>query len=245
MYFWIHLMISKNSLICHLLFYTLIISCRQEVKAPLVEVIDAKDSVVENQDTLIPVITEPSLSTPNRVAWQKPRLIIGLFGSDLKDKVIADIGAGPTGFFTFELAQQGAKVLAIDIDHNALAYIESNKSRLDSAKQSLIQTRLARAEDPNLKIGEIDGALIVNTITYIQNTRRYLESLKAKLKENGRIVIVDFKMKRLPEQIAPPKSQRMHADKIEDILYDLGYKNIVVDDQTLNFQYIITADKKE
>ena len=85
------------------------------------EVLDAKDSVVENKDTLIPVITEPSLSTPNRVAWQKPRLIIGLFGSDLKDKIIADIGAGPTGFFTFELAQQGAKVLAIDIDHSALA----------------------------------------------------------------------------------------------------------------------------
>lgn len=210
----------------------------------MVDPIDAKDSVVEKVDTIIPVINEPSLNTPNRVAWQKPRLIIGLFGTDLKDKTIADIGAGPTGFFTFELAQQGAKVLAIDIDHNALAYIESNKMRLDSAKRELIHTRLARPEDPNLKSAEIDGVLIVNTITYIQNTRKYLASLTAKLKENGRLVIVDFKMKRLPEQIAPPKNQRMHADKIEDILYDLGYKNIVVDDQTLNYQYIITADKK-
>lgn len=219
-------------------------SCKQENTASIKEdLVDAKDSVVTLEDTLIPIISEPSLSTPNRVAWQKPKLIISLFGSDLKDKIIADIGAGPTGFFTFELAQQGAKVLAIDIDHNALAYIESNKTRLDSAKQKLIQTRLAKPEDPNLKKGEIDGALIVNTITYIQNTRKYLESLTTKLKENGKIVIVDFKMKRLPEQIAPPKSLRMYADRIEDILYDLGYKNIVVDDQTLNFQYIITAVK--
>lgn len=229
-----------------LIVFCLVFSCKNKWKTEI-SPIPATDTLIKTiQDTpeVKPDETEEiSLNTPNRVAWQKPRIIIDLFGKDLSKKTIADIGAGPTGFFTYELADKGATVLAIDIDHNALSYIESNKTRLDSTKRSKVHTRLARPEDPNLETNEIDGILIVNTITYIQNKLKYLQSLHDKLKEGGRLVLVDFKMKRLPEQIAPPKSERIYEDKLEDILYQAGYKNIRIDDQTLNFQYIITADK--
>jgi 2-polyprenyl-3-methyl-5-hydroxy-6-metoxy-1,4-benzoquinol methylase len=182
------------------------------------------------------------LSSP-RVAWQKPRQILSRFGTDLKNKVIADIGAGPTGFFTFYLAQQGATVIAIDIDPGALSYIEKEKSLLDSNASQLIKTRLARPMDPKLSAQEVDGILIVNTISYIKNRRQYLRLLLNKLKPGGRIVIVDFKMKRLPDQVAPPKSQRVYADELEEDLYAAGYRAIQVDDQSLEYQYILLADK--
>ncbi|MEP7268974.1 MAG: class I SAM-dependent methyltransferase [Saprospiraceae bacterium] len=189
-------------------------------------------------------LAEPVLYTPSsRVAWQKPGLILDQFGHDLTNKTIADIGAGPTGFFTFYLAQKGAHVVAIDIDPGALSYIEKEKIKLDTSQIRLVKTRLAKPEDPNLHDNEIDGILIVNTITYIQDKPKYLRTLQGKLKEGGRLIVVDFKMKRIPDNIAPSRSQRIYSDVLEEMLYHAGFENIVVDDQTLDYQYIIIADK--
>ncbi len=192
-------------------------------------------------DTEVTII--PALNVKNRVAWQKPDLILESLGNNLNNKTIADIGAGPTGFFTYLLARRGASVLAIDIDPSALAFIETEKTKVDPSIQALIKTRLAKPRDPHLKPNEVDGILIVNTIAYITDKNRYLADLWDKLKDSGKLVIVDFKLKRLPDQIAPPKSERVYPDLIEEILYNTGYKNIVVDDQSLEYQYIITADK--
>jgi len=195
------------------------------------------------RETIRTDIPEVAPNPMNRVAWQKPDLILEKIGQDLAGKVVADIGAGPTGFFSLKLAREGARVIAIDIDPAALSYIEKEKAKLDSAQQSLIQTRLARVDNPRLQKEEIDAILIVNTVAYLGNKQTYLANLKNNLKPGGRIVIVDFKMKRLPEQIAPPKSERIYVDVVEEYLYRAGYKNIQVDDQSLAYQYIITAEK--
>lgn len=208
--------------------------------APIPQEVDTTlvTSMTDTEVTILPLSNSSS-----RVAWQKPDLILRSFGDNLEHKTIADIGAGPTGFFTYWLAQRGAYVLAIDIDPSALAYIETEKTKVDTAVAGMIKTRLAKPQDPRLKPREADGILIVNTIAYISDKGRYLAELLDKLKANGKLVIVDFKMKRLPEQIAPPRSERVHADVLEDLLYKSGYKNILVDDQSLEYQYIITANK--
>ena len=195
------------------------------------------------RETIRTDIPEVTPSLMNRVAWQKPDLILEKIGQELAGKVVADIGAGPTGFFSLMLARQGARVIAIDIDPAALSYIENEKTKLDSTQKSLIQTRLARVDNPRLQKEEIDAILIVNTVAYLGNKQTYLANLKNNLKPGGRIVIVDFKMKRLPEQIAPPKSERIYVDVVEEYLYRAGYINIRVDDQSLAYQYIITAEK--
>lgn len=53
-----------------------------------------------------PGIAEDYINT-NRVIWQKPDLIIDMFG-DLRDKTVADVGAG-TGFFAFRLVREAKK----------------------------------------------------------------------------------------------------------------------------------------
>ncbi|MBK9734655.1 MAG: hypothetical protein IPO92_06695 [Saprospiraceae bacterium] len=56
-------------------------------------------------------------------------------------------------------------------------------------------------------------------------------------------MIIDYKMKKLPIN-APPKTERIYLDKIEDMLLSAGYKDIVSDDTSLDYQYIIEAIKE-
>lgn len=55
-------------------------------------------------------------------------------------------------------------------------------------------------------------------------------------------MIIDYKMKRLPIN-SPPKSERVYLDHLEDVLIDAGYKLLKVDDTSLDYQYIIKAEK--
>ncbi len=223
------------------------LSCKSPLSNETRVVSPGDDSlqILKNNDTSIHQEEDvPSIETvSNRVAWQKPSIILDIFGKDLIHQTIADIGAGPTGYFTFYLARRGAHVIAIDIDHGALAYIESNKAKYDTANIRLIKTRLAKPSDPMLVKEEVDGILIVNTIAFIKNKSEYLKMLHSKLKTNGKLVIVDFKMKNLPLENAPTKAQRVYDDVLETILIQSGYKNVVVNDRDLEYQYIITAEK--
>ena len=99
---------------------------------------------------------------PERSEWQEPDFIIDKL-QPVKNLVVADIGAG-TGYFTFRLAEEGAKVIAIDIDDRFLDYIETRKTELlESVNPSQISTRLSSENDPFLRENEVDVALLVNT----------------------------------------------------------------------------------
>lgn len=175
-----------------------------------------------------------------RAIWQKPGLVIEKLG-DLSEKVIADLGAG-TGYFSFKLALKAKKVIAIEIEPELLAYIDSTKIKLPVDKRDKIETRLAKNDNPNLKPEEADIILIINTIAYIKGLPLYLKSLMKGLKKDGQLMIIDYKMKRLPIN-APPKSERIYLDKLEDMLISAGYKILDTDDTSLDYQYIIIANK--
>jgi len=223
------------------LFLFILLSCNEPKEQ--INLLPLLKDTIGSIESMVPETTAVSSTIINRVAWQKPNLVIERLGDDLRGKVIADIGAGPTGFFSMLLARRGAQVLAIDIDPAALSYIEKEKASLDSTQRHLIKTRLARVDDPRLNKEEIDAVLIVNTMAYLGNKPAYLKNLRNNLKPGGKIVIVDFKMKRLPVQIAPPKAERIYEDVVEEYLYQAGFKNIILDDQSLNYQYIVTAEK--
>ena len=173
-----------------------------------------------------------------RTSWQKPDLVLGKLG-DLHDKVIADIGAG-TGYFSFLLLYHSAKVIAIEIDPDMITLMEAFKNTLPPDKKENIDIRLATPEDPRLEENEVDIALFVNVITYIDNRVEYLKNIKAKLKPDHILAIVDWKVRRLPVD-APPYSERVAMHIIEEELYTAGFKYVNIDDQTLDFQYIILA----
>ncbi|TXB62486.1 class I SAM-dependent methyltransferase [Phaeodactylibacter luteus] len=176
----------------------------------------------------------------NRVAWQKPEMIINLLG-DLNQKVVADIGAG-TGFFAKRLTQDADKVIAIDIDQRFLNYIDSVKVlEMTEERAAKLETRLAKPSHPNLQPEEADVILIVNTFMYIRDKEGYLNTLRACLRPGGRLIIVDFKRKRT--QIGPPSAIRLPLYQLEEMLYEAGYSNITTNDTALDYQYIISGSK--
>ncbi len=181
---------------------------------------------------------EEEINLSERTSWQKPGLILDKLG-DISDKTVADIGAG-TGYFSFQLVHRANKVIAIEIDSNLVNLINAFKSTMSEEKQAKMKARLALTDDPLLDKGEADIALFVNVIPYIQDRTAYLTSLKQDLADGGKVMIVDFKVKRLPID-APPYNERIVMSIIEEELYAAGFSQVEVDDTTLDFQYIITA----
>jgi len=214
-------------------------SCKQTTsefkRQPVVEpTIDDKEDEEKSTE---------NLNKDERNDWQKPQFIIEQMG-DLKGKTIADIGSGALGYFVFKLIGQteAEKVIAIDVDKEAIRTLTQLKSNLSESQQKRLDVRLAKPNDPNIVQGEVDIALIVNTVSYIENRVAYFKDLKSKLKPGGRIIIVDFKTKRIPDYVeAPPYEERVYLDNIEEQLYTSGFKTVVVDDTNLDYQYRITA----
>ncbi len=184
-------------------------------------------------------ITDDYTST-NRLIWQKPDLVMDLLG-DMAGKTVADIGAG-TGFFSLRMVEKATKVIAIDIDQRFLNYLDSIKMlEMDETLRQKLETRLATPDNPKLQAAEADLVLIVNTYMYIKDRVGYLRNLKSGIAEGGKIIIIDFKRKRMP--IGPPQGIRVPLYLTEDELYEAGYRDVITDDCSLDYQYIITARK--
>jgi SAM-dependent methyltransferase len=175
-----------------------------------------------------------------RGIWQKPNVVIKKLG-ELEGKVVADIGAGPYGYFTLRIAHQtpAKKIIALDIDPNAIKFIEGAKILLAENIRNRIETRLVLPNDPKLKTEEADVVLIVNTYTYIEDNMNYLKNLKNGIAKGGKIVIIDFKKRHTP--VGPPIRKRAALGEVEHDLIGAGYKKIDSDDKTLEYQYIVTA----
>ena len=176
-----------------------------------------------------------------RLIWQKPKEIIQRLGN-LENKVIADIGAG-SGYFSFRLLPQAKKVIAIDIDPQAIAFMDSVKQFLPVEFQSKFEARKVGPDSPELADGEADVVIIVNTIAYIENKINYLKVLKDGISDNGKILIIDFKKRNIP--IGPPAENKLALSELEQQLIQAGYKRVIADDQSLDYQYIVMASKEK
>ncbi|MBI3141644.1 MAG: class I SAM-dependent methyltransferase [Bacteroidetes bacterium] len=171
---------------------------------------------------------------PQRREWQKVEQVIEAMGLSATD-VVADIGAG-TGYFTFPLAQVCQKVIAIDIEPRFLEHIERKKESLGITN---IETRLTKAHLPAIEKGECTKVLIVNTIHHIDKVAKYLSKVRDNLRLGGSVVIVDFKEGDIP--VGPPQDLRMPLPELKRQLGLAGFTRLVVDDNLLPHQYVVTA----
>jgi len=181
-----------------------------------------------------------SYSNTNRMIWQKPEMIQNLLG-DLSGKTVADIGAGD-GFFAKRLAQYAEKVIAIDVDPNFLAELDSSVvMEVPEQFQSRIETRLATYTDPKLSPGEADIVLIVNTYVFLPNRVEYMRNIWQDLPDEGRVMIIDFKKKRMP--VGHVNNIKVPLFEVEDELLKAGFSQVQTNDTALDYQYIVIAGK--
>ncbi len=211
-------------------------SCFDKQEKPTSNQVATQEEIKkEDAQNLNEVIAD--FESKERLAWQKPDLIINLFG-DLTNKVVADLGAG-TGFFSFRLVNHAQKVIALDIDKRFLAFMDSLKVELSPEKRARFETREVSENDANLKPHEVDGVLVVNTYMYIGNRVEYLKRLKRGISKDGVIIIVDYKDKYLP--VGPPSEIKVSLHTVETELKAAGYKVVYYDDNTLEYQYVVKA----
>lgn len=174
----------------------------------------------------------------DRTEWQNPELIISLLG-DLTGKTIVDIGAG-SGYFSFKLAKTASKVIALEVDPNALEYIEEQKDVVGDWSSN-IEARLTPPDVPNLLPEEVDKVLIVNTYTFLPDKVKYLVRLRDGMKDGAELVIVDFKEGDIP--VGPSDTFKEDPAEIIAELRAINLRDIRVDVDKLKYQYIITAKK--
>lgn len=174
----------------------------------------------------------------DRGIWQKPELVISFLG-DIKNKTVADIGAG-TGYFTFRLVPKAKKVIGIDIDARFINFLDSVKVRLPEVYQKRFESRLAKFDDPLLQPEEADAVIIVNTYAYIENRVQYLKTLSEGMVPGGLLLIIDFKKNNLP--IGPPDEFKVSLAQVERELVAAGFKVSTIDKDVLDYQYVVLAN---
>ena len=105
---------------------------------------------------------------------------------------MADIGAG-TGLFTVPFSKAvgpEGKVYAVDIAKNFLTHI---RARMERRKAENVETVLCSERSVELPENSIDLAFICDTYHHFEYPQATMTSLHKALRENGEIVLIDFK----------------------------------------------------
>ena len=180
-------------------------------------------------------VWEKELKFPDRDEWQKPDEVVKSLNLKPGD-VIADIGAG-NGYFTKRFARAvgpGGKALGLDIVPSKVEYMrkDAERSGLNNYKALII-----KSDDAQLDPGSVDVVFLCNTYHHLENRVDYLKRLSMSLKENGRVVIIDFYKKPMP--VGPSSSDHKLAKEVVlEEFQEAGYK-LQHDKDLLPYQYYL------
>ncbi len=107
-------------------------------------------------------------------------------------QAIADIGAG-SGYYTLRLADAvgpRGRVYATDIQPEMLALI---KKKIDARSPGNVELILGTETEARLPAAAIDMALMVDVYHELAQPQLFLRSLKAALRPDGRLVLIEFR----------------------------------------------------
>jgi SAM-dependent methyltransferase len=170
---------------------------------------------------------------PKRDTWQQPERVIAALelGAAM---TVADVGAG-TGYFSVKIAPHVKEVIATDVEHDMVRYIEDRATR-EGIKN--IRARHTPADDP--LIAKVDRVLVVDVWHHLGDRKAYAKKLAAALNPGGFVAVVDFK---LDATMGPPKQHRLPPEAIIADLADAGLEAKLA--LELTEQYLIIARKTE
>jgi predicted methyltransferase len=138
---------------------------------------------------VVPALAQDGSHDQNRDKWQKVDEIFAAMGVKA-GAVVADVGAGG-GYFTTRLSRavgDTGRVYAVDVNADALGRL---RTRLTGEGLTNVELVHGSGNDPKLPPGSLDAALIVNAYHEMNEHQAMLAALKAALKPDGRLVIVE------------------------------------------------------
>lgn len=182
-----------------------------------------------------------AFESEDRAKTQKPDEVIKLLGN-IEGKKILDIGAG-SGYFSYRMADQGADVIAGDVNDEFLTYLKTKNAKTKRTKGSVTPKKLP-FDSPSLAVNEIDDVIIVNTYHHIEDRPNYFKKVLNGLKPGGKLMVVDFKKKHFDEKVeGPPYEMRIAASRVMQELTDAGFTRFKTNTSLLPFQYVLMAWK--
>ena len=131
------------------------------------------------------------LERPEREDEEQPSKAIRALGIK-PGEVVADVGAG-SGYYTVRLAKQVGpigRVFATDIQPEMLSLL---KKRLSRERLDNVELVLATEVNPRLPEGQIDLILMVDVYHELARPQQVLRKLRAALKPDGRLVLIEFR----------------------------------------------------
>lgn len=159
------------------------------------------------------------LDTKERRSFQNPEQILERAGIKCGMNV-ADIGAG-TGFFSIPAAKivgSEGKVYAVDIQSEMLAKL-GEKARMEGAEN--IQSVPSKENEIPLRSESMDAALLIDVFHELEGDATLREAHRL-LKEEGKLVVVDWKKEATPH--GPPIEERLSEDEAKQKLEKAGFE---------------------
>ncbi|HJU06012.1 MAG TPA: class I SAM-dependent methyltransferase [Nitrospiraceae bacterium] len=178
-----------------------------------------------------------NLNRPDRDRYQKPSEVM----SALRVKpgmAVADIGAG-SGYFTRRFAEavtNTGKVYAVDVEPEMLAYI---KKSLDQARfPHTVDFILAQPDDPKLLPDSVDLIFMCNVYHHVEKRSAYFTNLRATLRPEGRVAIIDFYHDERSGDVGFPRHHLVPRETVIDEMAKAGYA-LTREHTFLNRQYFL------
>ena len=137
--------------------------------------------------------------------------------------VIGEAGAG-TGYFTMKLASRvgdSGHVYANDINEKSLRTL---KQRAEDRNLENITTIIGEVTDPLFPDGSLDLVMMVYAIHDFEEPVEFLENLKADLKENATVVVLD------QDPAKTGSSHFLKFDRLRSIFNEAGYELVKKED---------------
>jgi predicted methyltransferase len=199
----------------------------------------AQAANAQHHGRLFPPTDLGLLEEPDRAAWQKPDQIMDALAV-ADGSTVADIGTG-AGWFTVRLAQRvGPKglVYAEDVQREML---EATRRRVLREGLRNVQVRLGAGSDPHLPANAVDAVLVVDVYPEVDDRVTLLKNLKAAIKPNGRIGIVNYKPGQGGPGPAANEGPRVAVASVEDDARAAGLR--ILARENLPFQYLLVLGK--
>lgn len=163
------------------------------------------------------------LDRPERDQDQKPAQVIDALA--LKPgTAVADLGAG-SGYFTrrfVEAVAETGKVYVIDIEPDALKYVEKRLLRMHRPFNA--EFILATPDNPNIPVESVDVIFVCNTYHHLEDRTGYFRNVRSSLKPGGRLVVIDFYHDDRSGELSFPKRHLVSREKVIEELIGAGYR---------------------
>lgn len=175
---------------------------------------------------------------PGRDRWQKPERVLALLGVKPGMKV-ADIGSG-TGYFVVRLARAvgaSGRAYGVDIEPGMVRHL-ARRARQEKLPQ--LSSVLGAPEDSRIPEA-VDLVFLCNTYHHIEQRTAYFRRVQSRLRDGGRVAVVDFKMGEIP--VGPPESMRVTPARLDGELVAAGYRRLTLDETTLPYQYVAIYER--